>query len=97
MDNRSTKQPLTGESSNNITVGKFALLNQPVDYQITVHINNLIITYGKYIIKDFKSHLYEPNDLSGLVVRQLCDHYGIDKMRQWFTLIYGWDFTEKAG
>ena len=84
---------------NNVIVVGFAMLDKPIDVQLTIHINNLINTYGKDLIKEFKLKLYNPeNDYhGGQQIKQLVNHYGLDTVKNWFTLIYGWDFTQKAG
>jgi hypothetical protein len=102
MDSRFTKEVLeqtkveSGEAEiNNVVVGNFPLMKQPVDYQITIHVNNMLNAYGKSVIKQFKEHLYNPEAVGGIQIKRLVNHYGIDAMRDWFTLIYGWDFTEQ--
>lgn len=82
----------------NVIVGKFNLMNSPDLAQITIHVNNLLITYGKDVIKEFKEKLYNPDSsIGGLTVRQLIEYYGQERMQEFFTLIYGWDFNKKAG
>jgi hypothetical protein len=75
----------------------FPLRDKPLDVQITVHINNVLNCYGKTLIKDFKEKLYNPEIESNRLVNRIIDHYGIENIKQWFSLIYGWEFTEKAG
>ena len=82
---------------NNVVNVEFKLLEWPVTAQITIHVNNLILTYGNKVLGDFKNHLYQNESTGGLTIEQLINYYGHDKMKEYFNLIYGWNFTEKAG
>jgi len=88
-------EPRTGE----VRIGGFPLGQQPLDYQLTIHINNLIQTYNPtLIIKLFKEKLYNPEMLNeplhGIRIRQVIVFYGVERCRQWFTNVYGWDFND---
>jgi len=98
MDKRSNKKiesrSETGESQVE-TDRRFAMIEKPIDVQITIHINNLILTYGTNIIGEFKDYLYYPDlFVGGFQIKQLCNHYGDDKIKNWFGVIYGWDFKK---
>jgi hypothetical protein len=97
MDNRIKTET---EGTNNIVVGPFALMKDPVDVQLTKHITNLLVTYGPDGLNGFRYYLHHPGkiDTSGMFVRsrELINYYGYEKCRQWFTLIYGWEY-EKVG
>jgi len=101
MDNQAMETKKVAEIEiNNVIDGNFSLSKMPVDYQLTVHINNLLSTYGKKIIQEFKAALYEqdnPEIYHSIIIIRIINHYGIDKVKAWFTLIYGWNFTQKAG
>ena len=89
----------------------FPLAAQPVDYQISVHINNLLLTYSvgkqaglhrRRMVASFKALLEKPEELDsglhGVRITQIVRAYGVEKMREWFGLIYGWEFkNEKVG
>lgn len=98
MDNFAKEQEVKeGELVN----GNFPLASQPQDLQITIHVNNLLNTYGKHVTKELKHILNNPEQLEdyqfgSLVIRQLIRYYGISKMRQWFALVYGWTFDKKT-
>jgi hypothetical protein len=86
----------------NVLKKEFKLTKSPVSVQLTVHINNLLITYGSHnIIPLFKDYLFNPTSLekdkSGIVVQNIIRYYGIKTCQDWFTLIYGWNFTQKTG
>ena len=72
----------------------FPLQKQPIPVQLTVHINNLIVSYSKeVIINDFKDSLNgeTPNITK---VSDLIDYYGVEDCRDFFQLVYGWKFKE---
>lgn len=88
----------------------FPLAQQPVDYQISVHVNNLLLTYSngkqgnlirKRMVAGIKATLTNPEKMSqgteGVRITQLIEYYGVEKMREWFTMVYGWSFDQKAG
>lgn len=86
---------------NNVVVSDvFALCKTPDAYQLTIHVTNLIETYGPTIIKAFKGYLYNPETLltnmSEVRVRVIINHYGIPTCQKWFTDIYGWDFKKEV-
>lgn len=97
MDNSAIKEEV---KEGELVSGNFPLALQPLDLQITIHVNNLINTYGsKAIVKEFKTLLNDPplieeSRFGSLVIRQIIRYYGISKMREWFTLIYGWQFED---
>jgi hypothetical protein len=77
----------------------FGLDLQPDQYQLTVHINNLLVHYynqKKFIIKEFKKILDkgEVPRYTNLRMRQIIDHYGIYQVRVWFSMVYGWKFEK---
>lgn len=84
----------------NVTRVKFKIEDRPIAVQLTIHVNNLILTYGsKSIIPEFKSILYNPellNESGSLMVKQIINHYGVGTCQKWFKDIYGWGF-EKVG
>lgn len=90
------KQVKTGE----VIQGDFPLKRSPIDYQLTIHINNLLLTYDKrHIIAAFKEHLNNPEKYAnsfqyGGSIRNLVNHYGVETLRNWFTEIYGWEFKK---
>lgn len=86
-------------SINNVVVGPFRLLESPITAQITIHINNMILTYGNGIIQDFKEYLSQKDTYLLQNGQQIVEYYGEDKMREYFSLIYGWTFEmiEKVG
>lgn len=108
MDNGFSKEILrivmeaeSGEVDTNVIDGKFAMNSRPIAAQITIHMNNLFVTYNKkQIVKTFKEFLYNPetiNDLPGnITIKSLINHYNIDIMKNWFIQVYGWKF-EKVG
>jgi hypothetical protein len=77
----------------------FKLMREPIDYQITVHVTNLLNTYPKNeVTQTFKAFLYNPEAMdkvhSGQTIKALITYYGVEKFRNWFTLIYGWEFKK---
>jgi hypothetical protein len=93
--NKVTESVTQEQEVNNVIVVGFPLSRQPVDYQLTIHINNMLNAYGPSVIKQFKEHLYNPESIGGVQIKNLINHYGLDAVKGWFTLIYGWDFTEQ--
>lgn len=85
------------ENSGIVETGNFPLMEMPIMAQLTIHINNLILTYGKDVIQDFKIQLTQNENVGGLTIEQLINYYGQDTLKQYFTLIYGWSFDQKAG
>lgn len=97
------KQLKEKEWEGDVTYGNFPLSKSPVDYQLTIHINNLLNTYPearKYILDSFKERLCKSNIptsiKSDLVIQQLIDFYGQRRFRAWFKLVYGWEFKRKS-
>lgn len=93
---RKEKTIKTGEDST-VVIGKFALLDRPIMSQLTVTINNLILTYGSNsIIPQFKAALFNPENISiyntGFIVRNVILYYGINSCKQYFAIIYGWKY-----
>jgi hypothetical protein len=66
---------------------KFALSKQPNDYQISVHLNNLVAFYGKEMVDSCFKH-NGPGEY--LLIVNLCNlrvHYGIANVRQVWDII----------
>lgn len=88
------------EIDNVVVTDVFALCKSPAAYQLTIHITNLIETYNKDVIKEFKGYLHNPEtlitDMSSVRVRAIINHYGIKTCQKWFTDIYGWNFKKKV-
>jgi hypothetical protein len=77
----------------------FALQSQPVALQLTVHVQNCLLTFGTGSIGSWKELLTNPEKINDeslpLTVRQIVSHYGIKNVQQWFTTVYGWTFATK--
>lgn len=108
MDSRKTKTKtaVNSKKGGELVTGSFPLSSAPVDYQLSVHVNNLLLTYNREaIIKGFKEALSNPERLKaglcGVRVTQIIQTYGVPKCQEWFTMVYGWDHkpikTEKVG
>lgn len=93
MVNRTDQKEVVEYVNNVVEVG-FALKTSPVDVQLTVHVNNLLNTYGAQVINEFKDKLNNPESVGGQQITQLINYYGIEVVKNWFTLIYGWDFKK---
>lgn len=87
---------MESKQTEEVTIGNFPLMNMPIDYQLTIHVNNLLVFYGNGIIKEIKKELYG-EAYSLFYTKNLVIHYGASKVQDWFTLIYGWDFNKKVG
>jgi len=81
--------------------GRFKMGRSPVDVQITKHIANFVGTYGKDNITVFKELLNSPYLLKEPAIdgffrtpQNLINHYGIKRMKKWFTLVYDWEWDE---
>lgn len=94
MDNQCTSQEEVGQ----ILHVHFPLRDKPLDVQLTVHINNMLNCYGKDVIKEFKLQLNDPEsqDIQSRQIVNIINHYGIENVKQWFEVVYGWEF-KKAG
>lgn len=103
MDNVAVKEEVVeGQLLSRI----FPLALEPLDVQITIHVNNLLNTYGNNAIKEIKHLLnnsieveeynFDELQIGSLVIRQLIRYYSVSKMQSWFKMVYGWSF-EKAG
>lgn len=78
----------------------FALLSQPVALQLTLHVQNYLLTYQEAgSIGVWKRLLEKPDLLDdesvALMPRQIIRHYGVKACQLWFTTVYGWNFTAK--
>lgn len=74
---------------------EFALRKQPIDVQLTVHINNLINTAGKSrIIVEFKRVLSGGASTNNNV-NTIIDYYGVEDVKGFFLLVYGWEFDKR--
>lgn len=69
-------------------MNKFALSKQPADYQLSLHLNNLVIFYGKdkidALIKNEAGAEY-------VLVANICNlrvHFGIAKVRKMWQIMY---------
>lgn len=100
MDNQAQANQIETGESQNVTVGDFPMFGQPIPYQLTIHVNNLFTQYDKTMITNtFKNLLENPEYIgkSGHTrINQIIDYYGVDLCRDWFTLVYGWQFGEIA-
>ncbi len=75
----------------------FPLARQPIAFQLTIHINNLIAGEGSgRVLQEFKDALYLGTDSSMYHVNNIIDYYGEDDCKDYFTLVYGWEFKETA-
>lgn len=70
-------------NSNIVTTDKFALIKQPLDYQLTIHYNNYMSDFSK----DYE---YMASYMDDEVVQKECPvmynlicHYGSDKIKTW--------------
>lgn len=91
MDNR------VFQEIDNVEYKVFPMSVSPIDYQITIHVTNMINTYDKPIIKAFKYYLYNPESLNDSQVysirtKEIIQYYGVEVMRDWFNCFYGWEF-----
>lgn len=77
----------------------FALKKEPLDVQLTVHVQNYLLTFGAGSIGSWKELLNNPEKMNDeslpLMVRQIVSHYGAKNVQQWFTTVYGWTFATK--
>jgi len=100
VDARIVSKEVSAEEGQ-LVQGAFPLAMQPGDFQLTVHVSNLTTTYKKEgILQSFKEVLTAPEklqeNLHGIRIRQIIEFYGIEKTRQWFTMVYGWNFNQKV-
>ncbi len=65
----------------------FALGLQPADYQISVHLNNLVACYGKEMINAVLRNEAVADYILVANVCNLRSHFGIAKVRQMWELI----------
>jgi len=80
-----------------LIMGRFPLSNSPLAVQLTIHINNMFITWPKQkkdLLRDFKGALNGSKEGSKRA-HQLIDHYGMNFCKQWFKDIYGWEFKQE--
>lgn len=81
---------------------EFPMSKRPTAVQLTIHINNLLITYDiskQTVYDDFKAMLsYDKTSKKycSVQVRQLVNYYGVKTCRKWFKDIYGWEFKRGA-
>jgi hypothetical protein len=88
---------------------KFKLTGEPIDIQLTVHINNILNsnwTHWSHINRDvrlgiLRSYVQDPHKspLKGSVgarIHQLMDYYGEHYVQRYFETVYGWTFEESA-
>ena len=106
MDNGITKEILkqvidaqSEEGTLNVVAVDFPMFSRPVDVQLTIHINNLLSTYGsKTILAVFKDFLYNPENMNNFShdarLGQMINYYGVEACQDWFASIYGWDFKK---
>lgn len=109
MGNQEVKE-LNMQEEGQLIKAAFLLSQQPISYQISIHVNNLLLTYSngkqgnlirKRMVAGIKATLTNPekiaNGTEGVRITQLIEYYGVEKMREWFTMVYGWSFDQKAG
>lgn len=96
---------VTFEAQCQIYTPNFKLTNEPAAIQLSVHINNILNTehYGRdtslSIIKAYLTNPENKRPMKGSInwrIRQLCEYYGIQFIRDWFSLVYSWSFKEAA-
>jgi len=91
-----------------VTSKQFGLETRPLAAQLTIHINNLLLTYPenkkdilkymKFILNNTNKKSYSGNINWAIVNRceALVSFYGESFCKKWFTDIYGWKFNKVA-
>ena len=75
---------------------KFPMDEKPVAVQLTIHFNNLFLTYDKkYVIKEFKSILVEGEEPTTIRAKQLLAQYGRRNLKRWFKTVFAWEYPRK--
>lgn len=88
---------------------KFKLTGEPIDIQLTVHVNNILNSnwngwthLNKNIrLEILKVHVKGANKSPvkgsvGARMQQLMDYYGEHYVQRYFETIYGWNFKDEA-